>query len=597
MTEPITYANAWTLAANPIGLDWTAAAWRTYADRAERVATTIDQRAGALYDGPWAGRSADEFHRHRTELTTDLRRTAALARRQAEQIEVAAGTLRMGERALGTALAQLTSVVRAEVSTAPARITFYPRDDAQARLVHDAAAHARQLRREIDRELAIATTALSALRAEWAAIAKTWAAAASGASGFSLPAEARGTYVLDNGDTAVIHTGPGDDTVAIRVDPETGQQIVEVNGTAYRFPADAAIVVRTGAGNDDITVAPGTRLRLTLLGGPGFDTIRGGDGDERILGLAGDDKIYAGGGHDRVAGGSGRDYIDGYRGNDILTGGEGDDVIYGLSGDDWLSGGAGRDYLEGGTGNDVLDGGTDNDILSGGRDADRLRGGDGDDRSYAGRGADQIHGGNGADTSYAESADRHSGTERVVTVEIRDLGMDIKIEGSAEFRERVEADLDLLRSSPVGQAMLAEIDAIRASGDGGSDRSLTIVESGRNRASLFPWREGFLWLNPQERYEVQYDTDQLQTRGDRPPVVILFHEFAHVYDYGNDTLAPGTYRGEDNPDVPNAERAAVGLPVDLDGDGVAEGLYPEHPAQLTENALHREMGWPDRRLY
>jgi len=597
VTEPITYANAWTLAASPIALDRAVAAWRTYADRAEHVATTIDRQAGALYDGPWAGRSADEFNQHRTKLTTDLRRSASLARRQAEQIEVAAGTLRMGERALGTALSQLTSVVRAEVSTAPAQITFYPRDDAQARLVHDAAAHARQLRREIDRELAVATTALSALHAEWAAIAKTWSAAAAGASRFAMPAGARGTYVLDTGDTAVIHTGPGDDTVAIRVDPETGLQVVEVNGTAYRFPADAAIVVRTGAGNDEITVAPGTRLRLTLLGGEGFDTIRGGDGDERILGLAGDDKIYAGGGHDRVAGGSGRDYIDGYRGNDILTGGEGDDVIYGLSGDDWLSGGADRDYLEGGPGNDALDGGEHDDILSGGRGADRLRGGEGADRSYAGHGADQVDGGSGADTSYAESTDRHSGTERIVTVEIRDLGMDVKIEGSDEFRERVEADLDLLRSSPVGQAMLAEFDAIRASGDGGSDRSLTIIESDRNRAWSIPWREGFLWLNPQERYEVQYNPDQLYTRGARPPVVILFHEFAHVYDYGNDTLAPGTYQGQDNPDVPNRERAAVGLPVDLDGDGVAEGLYPEHPAHLTENALSREMGWPDRKRY
>src|SRR5690606_28672951 len=151
-----------------------------------------------------------------------------------------------------------------------------------------------------------------------------------GASPFSMPAEATGTYVLHDGDTAVIHTGPGDDSVQIRVDPATGRQIVEVNGTVHRFPANAAIVVRTGAGNDEITVAPGTNLRLTLLGGAGFDTVRGGDGDERILGLAGDDKIYAGGGNDRVSGGPGRDYIDGYRGDDILSGGEGDDVIYGL---------------------------------------------------------------------------------------------------------------------------------------------------------------------------------------------------------------------------------------------------------------------------
>lgn len=595
MTEPITYENIWTLAAHPAGLDRAVAAWRAYADRAEHVATTIDAQATALSEGPWAGRSADEFDRHRTKLTADLRHTAALARRQADQIEVAAGALRMGERALGSALAQLTSAVRAEFS--PAHITFHPQDDAQARLVHDAAAHARQLRREIDRELATATTALSALRAEWSTVAATWAKAVTGATPFWVPAEANGTFVLQDGDTAIINTGRGNDTVAVRVDPTSGQSIVEVNGTVYRFPASTALVVRTGSGNDTITVAPGTKLRLTLLGGLGMDVIRGGDGDERIFGGAGDDTIHAGGGHDRVAGGPGQDYIDGSRGNDILVGGHGYDVIYGLSGDDWISGGDDRDYLDGGPGRDTIHGGADDDILSGGRDADHLRGGGGNDHSYAGHGTDRIDGGSGVDTSYAESGDHHSGTERVVTVEVRDLGMDIKIEGSAEFRERVAADLDMLRSSPVGQAMLAEIDAIRARGDGGDDRALTIVESEENRAFSIPWREGFLWLNPQERYEVRYNPSELQGPGDRPPVVILFHEFAHVYDFGNDTGAPGTYQGEDNRNVPNKERAVVGLPVDIDGDGVAEGLYPDHPPTLTENALRREMGWPDRTWY
>ncbi|MEV4415775.1 M91 family zinc metallopeptidase [Catellatospora sp. NPDC049609] len=56
-------------------------------------------------------------------------------------------------------------------------------------------------------------------------------------------------------------------------------------------------------------------------------------------------------------------------------------------------------------------------------------------------------------------------------------------------------------------------------------------------------------------------------------------------------------KGSDNPGVPNRERAAVGLPVDLDGDGTPEGPYREHPEGLTENALREEMGWPDRTVY
>src|SRR5690606_36526494 len=133
-----------------------------------------------------------------------------------------------------------------------------------------------------------------------------------------------------------------------------------------------------------------------------------------------------------------------------------------LSDNDRMVGGAGRDYLEGGTGNDTIDGGEDNDIVSGGRGDDLLRAGAGSDRSYAGYGVDTTVGGTGVDTAYAERGDRAGGTERVVTVEIKDLGQDIRIDGSDAFRERVQADLDLLRASPRGQQMLAELDAIYA---------------------------------------------------------------------------------------------------------------------------------------
>lgn len=597
MTTPITYANIWAVGAATAGLDKAADSWRGYAKQIEGTADAVDAQAGAVYDGPWAGQTADAFNQHRVAVTTDLRQAATLARRQADHLQVAAGTLRMGERALVDALTQLTRTVRAQVSVDGSQITFYPLDDAQSSLVHQGAAHARHLRRDIDQELALSTAGLRDVATQWAAIASTWETAAAGTNPFSMPAEAAGTSIIRDGNTAIINTGPGSDTVHVRTDPDTGAAIVEVNGVVHRFPAGAAIVVRAGDGDDTITVAPDTNLRLTLLGGAGRDTIRGGAGDETILGHTGSDSIHAGGGNDWVSGGAHNDYIDGAGGHDRLMGGEGNDVIYGLSGHDRISGGAGQDYLEGGTGSDTIHGGADNDVVSGGRDGDRLYGGGGADRLYAGLGADRTYGGTGADTSYAERGDHHDGTERVVTIEIRDLGMDIRIEGSAEFQERVQADLDMLRASPAGQEMLAELDAIYASGDGGDDRSLTIVEDTRNHAWSTTWREGFLWLDQDERYTVGYKPDRLTSVDQRPPIAGLFHEFAHVYDYGNDTLAPGTYMGSDNPNVPNRERAAVGLPVDLDGDGVAEGLYPDHPVGVTENALRREMGWPERRKY
>ena len=83
-----------------------------------------------------------------------------------------------------------------------------------------------------------------------------------------------------------------------------------------------------------------------------------------------------------------------------------------------------------------------------------------------------------------------------------------------------------------------------------------------------------------------------------PPVVVLYHELAHVYDYFNGTLAGGVYTGADNPGVPNRERAAVGLPFDHDADpDTAERMDPRHPFEFTENGLRDEFDRPVRTFY
>ena len=166
--------------------------------------------------------------------------------------------------------------------------------------------------------------------------------------------------------------------------------------------------------------------------------------------------------------------------------------------------------------------------------------------------------------------------EQNVIVEIKDLETFIKVEGSPEFRERVEADLEMMRSSPRGQEMLAALQKGHEDTAGGmlwwhSDGdTLTIKE----------------YNNPQDPNNstashqgndnvIDYNThiDEL-TMGNGntvqgPPSAVLYHEMAHVYDYMNDSLAPGDYQGPDNPGVPNRERAAVG-PADR------RGQRPEH---------------------
>jgi hypothetical protein len=93
---------------------------------------------------------------------------------------------------------------------------------------------------------------------------------------------------------------------------------------------------------------------------------------------------------------------------------------------------------------------------------------------------------------------------------------------------------------------------------------------------------------------------------EKPPVVALFHELAHNYDYTHGTLRDGVYDGKDikdkknstESDVNNRERVAVGLPIDHDNKPkTAERLDPLHPTDLTENAFRNEVGVPKRTNY
>jgi hypothetical protein len=402
---------------------------------------------------------------------------------------------------------------------------------------------------------------------------------------------------------AVVNTGPGDDNVKITKD-EDGWTVVEVNGVQYHYPPGTPVTIRAGEGDDKIEVPKGANLSITMLGGRGDDQIRGGDGDETVVGLFGDDRVYGGTGNDYVSAGVGRDYVDGQGGDDIISGGTGNDVIYGLSGNDKISGGEGDDYLEGATGDDVVHGGAGDDIVSGGRDNDRIDGGTGKDVLYAGHGKDDVAGGGGDDTAYRQDEDSVTGVRQDVKVEVSDAAQFIKIEGSAEFQERVRADLDMMRASPIGQMMLIEQDdihndtaAIAADwwGLGGisyQGNPLVIKEADSNTAAYSSnWHLG-------EDYTVTYNPERMNSSDERPPIAGLFHEFAHVYDYGNNTSAPGNHEGPTDNGIENDEREAVGLPIDEDNDpNTVGGYWPGHPEEYTENRFREEMGWDPRTSY
>ena len=400
----MTTDNLWELAAEPGALSAAGRAWRSLAAGAGVARDLVDAQAGPLRGDAWSGDTADAYHDHRAKLGRGVDDAMEAATEIATALDATARALSSAQHQLTDALARVSANV--PTSAGDDQVRFTPRTAEELSAVSAAIAEARQIRADLDSDLVTYAARVDKSRPLLDGVAATWLQVADGrADGWTPPAEATGLGWIydgntDDGNTVVLNTGPGDDTVDIRVDPATGEQIVTVNGTTVngttvRFPAGQEITIRAGEGNDTVNVATGTRVNLTLLGGAGDDTLRGGDARDRILGLAGRDHVEAGGGADRVTAGDGRDYVDGGAGDDRLSGGLGDDTIYGLSGRDSVDGGAGHDYLEGGRGEDTLDGGGGNDAISGGRDDDTVRGGGGDDRIYTGLGRDAVVAGAG----------------------------------------------------------------------------------------------------------------------------------------------------------------------------------------------------------
>ncbi|GAA0796282.1 M91 family zinc metallopeptidase [Spirilliplanes yamanashiensis] len=681
--DPVTLDNLWDLEADPGAVSRAAEGWRTFARAADAARDAVDTAAAPLRGDAWAGDTADTYHDQRAKLGRGVDEVVEGAGAFAAALAASAAALTTAQSGLADSLAR----VRAAVPTTVAgmRVTFAPRTPEEIPPINTAIAEAQRIRADLDGELVAQNGKLEAARREIESLAGVWDGVAQGRDdGWTLPPEARGTNWIYDGESVVLNSGPGNDSVQVRVDPRTGEQIVTVNGVSTTFPPHYHVTIRAGQGNDTVDVEPGTRVRLTLLGGEGDDVLKGGDGADRILGhdgrdhvegRGGDDRLtlgasreptadeaqalreankifqehmhggdgadrlygglgndyvtggggddvieggerddtldgqdgtdtirgndgrdnlYGRGGADTVDGGDGRDYLDGGDDHDQLRGGLGDDTVYGMGGDDTVDGGSGQDYLEGGQGNDRLAGGAGNDMLSGGRGDDTLLGGTGDDRSYSGWGRDTVTAGGGNDQVFGQSDDTVTGAEKVVNVEISDDVDFIKVTGSPDFVARVEADLDLLRASPTGQQMLANLQ--KAGEDSGhwfyDGNGLTISEMTKENGEATS--RGTFWG---EEYGIKYNPS-FDTLHDGPPVTILYHELAHVYDYANDTLADGQYTGSDNPDVPNRERVAAGLPIDHDGDpGTPVQIDPRHPVEFSENGLRDELGAPRRPVY
>lgn len=453
------------------------------------------------------------------------------------------------------------------------------------------------------------------------------------------PSKVTGANAPPPSEHIVIDAGAGDDNVQVTRDAQTGFVTVNVNGENHVFRGNDAniLTIRAGDGNDTVNITPDIRLNFV---------IEGGAGDDRITSGAGQDRIEAGAGNDTVDGGEGRDYINGNAGNDTISGGAGDDVVYGGEGDDVLSGNTGNDYLEGSRGNDRLAGNAGSDILSGGIGDDTLEGGADDDTLYAGQGRDRLFGTAAADTNaanstdadmfYAQEEDEVVKNQRSTRITVALTGTPgsraIRIEGTPEFVERVEADMEMLRSSPTGRQMLDTFDR-RYDDTRSSLAGVPLLGRMVNDGHTVTIRElpdednGFAQSSGNNNFldratgrpgsgsdsTISYNT-QLQSSRFPAPVVVLYHEMSHAYNAVTGTFQPDTYTGPGvdgptvdangnviRPGVNNRERQAVGL----DNTGVAYDFDNDpntpattaNPRPLTENGLRDELRLPPRPAY
>lgn len=231
----------------------------------------------------------------------------------------------------------------------------------------------------------------------------------------------------------------------VMVDGRAGSDTVTARGTSE---ADVMGIKPSVNGELGIQLASNT----ALFGIPGIETVN-------LLGLAGDDLMTVSDAVEKVKntldGGTGHDTITGNEIANTLIGGSGNDTLDGLSGNDLLDGGTGNDTLIGNLGQDTVTyaaatagvtvnlgagiatglgsdtisgvehvtGGRFSDRLTGNSVANRLVGGSGNDRLTAGGGKDTLSGQAGNDRldggSATDTCSGGSGTDTATRCEKR----------------------------------------------------------------------------------------------------------------------------------------------------------------------------------
>ncbi len=377
----------------------------------------------------------------------------------------------------------------------------------------------------------------------------------------------------------------------------------------------------TGNGNDKVDVEP--KLNHDMV-------IRTRGGNDRILTSGGNDKIFSGNGNDNIEAGNGKDYIDAGNGSDVMNGNIGDDIIYASTGNDTVISSSGSDYIDLGPGNDFYrynqlissSGGTITPVDS---NNDIISGGDGNDTFEALDSSDLVISGNGADVINSISADSrpriigqraedstNTGSQKTPDALknfINDTPIQswnaapLSIVGSPEFKSRVQDDLTTLASLPLSKdyingisnapspfkIQIKELDSLINNGYALPLEPFTFIEStpegnvrGKGSASDVSYNPSFY------------------ANGLQYPIVTLYHELIHSYNFSNGRDAPGN----NPPNGPNRELQTVGLPLSADAlklpkemIELKDSIVGNPLTSLTENGLRSTLGAPLRPSY
>ena len=203
--------------------------------------------------------------------------------------------------------------------------------------------------------------------------------------------------------------------------------------------------------NNGLVVGSGNQ---TIDGGDGNDTLRGGNGNDSISGRDGADLILGGAGRDTISGGDNNDMIDGQAGDDSINGNQGEDSIFGGFGNDTIGGDSGNDTISGGSDNDSLLGGGGDDVLGGNDGDDMLLGNSGNDSLLGGQGVDNMSGGDGNDV--LDSGERSLSIDDVV----------IGFEGNGGFQN---ATFTVVLSSQSALTVTVDVATVDGTAQAGSD--------------------------------------------------------------------------------------------------------------------------------